>query len=86
METNQNEIPLRKVVADTLDGVGFAFSSGCMMGGMIYFGIGCFHSPSRRRIYGGLCHVRDRASKFGGSVAMWSFLFNSANGSLAYIR
>ena len=83
----ENPILFKSVIKDTIDGVGFAFSSGCMAGGIIYFGIGCFHSPrGLRRIYGGICHARDRTTKFGGSIAMWSFLFNSANGSLAYIR
>ena len=72
---------------ETIEGVGYAFSSGCMASGIMYFALGCYYSPRGfRRIYGGLCHARDRTTAFGGSIAMWSFLFNSSKGMMAYAR
>ena len=67
--------------------MGYSFSAGCMASGIVYFGMGCFYSPrGLRRIFAGLCHARDRTTAFGGSIAMWSFLFNSSRGMMAYIR
>ena len=34
----------------------------------------------------GLVHIRERAPLFGGSIALWSMLFNFSKGSLMYMR
>ena len=43
-------------------------------------------SPRGKRILGGIKNVRDRATLFGGSIAMWSFIFNTSRGLISYCR
>ena len=74
------------VVEDTVENIGYAFSSGCVAGGAFYFASGCLYNPKGKRLIGALKHVRDRTTLFGGSIAMWSFIFNFSRGSLGYFR
>ena len=48
-----------------------------MAGGIAYLFIGATYAPRGKRIKFALAHARDRTTLFGGSIAMWSFLFNS---------
>ena len=52
----------------------------------MYFSIGCRYAPKGKRLIGGLIHSRDRATHFGGTIAIWSFLFNSTRGLISYYR
>ena len=86
IEEGEKIVDFRGVVKETVIQCGGAFSVGVLVGGIFYFGSGCWLSPRGKRFMGGLCHVRDRATLLGGSVAMWSFVFNAARGSLCLYR
>ena len=80
------KITFKYVIDDTVENIGYAFSSGCVAGGCFYFASGYLYNPKGKRLLGGLKHVRDRATLFGGSIAMWSFVFNFSRGMLSYFR
>ena len=80
------KIPFDGVVHEVIEGVGNAFAAGVVAGGFLYFGTGMYLSPRGKRIMGGIKNVRDRATLFGGSIAMWSFVFNTSRGLISYLR
>ena len=82
----QKDFTLAKLSAETAENVGSAFAVGTLAGCLIYSAIGAVHAPRGRRIMTALCHTRDRAPLFGGSIAMWSFLFGATRSSLIYLR
>ena len=69
-----------------MHGVGGAFCVATTAGCFWYFGKGAYLSPRGSRLSGALCLVRDRATLFGGTIAIWSFLFNFSRGVTSYIR
>ena len=82
----EKKIKIEEVCKETVEGVGNAFSCGCIAGCVIYFASGCYLSPRGKRLLGGVKNVRDRAALFGGSIAMWSFIFNASRGLISYYR
>ena len=44
------------------------------------------NAPRRKRIFGGLMHIRNRAPLLGGSFAMWGGCFSSVDCLLLYYR
>ena len=80
------KIELDAVIYETIEGTGNAFASGVTAGCFIYFASGCYLSPRGKRLMGGIKNVRDRATLFGGSIAMWSAMFNVSRGLCSYYR
>ena len=52
----------------------------------MYLCVGAAYAPRGKRLRFALNHARDRTTLFGGSIAMWSFLFNSTRLGLQYVR
>ena len=48
--------------------------------------IGAINAPRRKRIIGGLTHIRNRAPIIGGSFAMWGGCFSSIDCLMMYYR
>ena len=48
--------------------------------------VGMIYSPRRKRLIGGLTHIRNRAPVLGGSFAMWGGCFSSIDCSMIYFR
>ena len=83
---NKEIITLNSVIHDTVENIGFAFTTGCLAGGCYYLATGMMYHPKGKRLMGALKHARDRTTLFGGSIAMWSALFNGSRGGLAFLR
>ena len=48
--------------------------------------LGAWNAPRRKRIMGGMTHVRNRAPLIGGSFAMWGGCFSSIDCLLLWYR
>ena len=66
--------------------LGIGFSIGCFGGSLWYFLKGSYNSPRRKRIIGGLHHVRNRAPLIGGSFSIWGGCFSSCDCLLIHFR
>ena len=69
-----------------VDDFGGAFSMGCLAGTIIHFIRGCWYSPKKERLYGGIMLLKKRAPVLGGSFALWGGLFSSTDCLLLHFR
>ena len=69
-----------------IDDFGGAFAMGCVGGCILHFIRGCYYSPKKERLFGGLMLMKKRAPVLGGSFAIWGGIFSSSECALIHFR
>ena len=65
------ELPCPARIVDDLGG---AFSMGCVAGCFIHFIRGCWYSPRKERLFGGILMMKKRAPVLGGSFVCYIYI------------
>lgn len=80
---SMNHIPCPgRIITD----LGDAFSTGAVLGSLLYFAKGAYFSVRRERFRGGVQLLASRSPYLGGNFAMWGCIFSTTTCALTYFR